>query len=269
MTSEQLVGQYIPTVGAAGVLAGLIIGGFKWANASVASNLRDSVALWLLGEPGQSSWSLAASRVFDALYGAAYFSRRAVIANLSISVLATGAAVFALLARRWSLNGAVLVGIATLGFVYLLPILLASYVKARWFSRRIAQAPSTLLALALLAVDLLLTVVVWAAWLIFLVLVSPQGENFLNGGLYFLAFVGYASKPILIASLLPSLLVALVVAALIARRLCVRLAPFLGRASKLLSKERVEKEPLSLVGEVLAALVFTFVCIYGLATGVA
>ena len=269
MTSEQLVGQYIPTVGAAGVLAGLIIVGFKWANSSVAPSLRDSVALWILGEPGQSNWSLAASRVFDALYGATYFSRRAVVVNLCVSMLATGAAVFALLARRWSLNEAVLSGLISLGFVCLLPILFASYLKARWFSRRLARGPSPLLASALLAVELLLTAFIWAAWIILLILIPPHGDNPLKGGLYFLVFVNYAAKPILLASLLPSLLIALVVAAVVARKACIRVAPFLSRASKLLSKERVEKEPLSLVGEVLAALVFMFVCVYGLATSVA
>lgn len=263
MTTEQLVGQLIPTVGAAGVLAGIIIGAFKWANQSIATGLRDSVALWILGEPGQGTWSLAASRVFTALYGTEYFSRRALIANLIIAAVATASAFFALLARRWPLDQVVWLALASLGVAYLLPVLFASYLKARWFARSLAQSESTVSALAMLALDLILTALLWASWIGLLLFIPPHGDNPLKAPLHFVAFVPYAFKPVLVASLLPSLLVALVVAALATRQVCIRAAPILGRASRLFNKERVEKEPLSLVGEVLAGLVFILVSAYG------
>jgi hypothetical protein len=55
----------------------------------------------------------------------------------------------------------------------------------------------------------------------------------------------------------------------VAQKLYVNAAPLPGLASKLLNKDRIEKEPLSLIDEIFAALVFLFVCTYGLFTGVA
>ena len=83
MTSEQFLGQYIPTVGVAGVVAAIIIAGLKWANQSLATDLRDGVSLWILGEPGQASWSTVISRVFGSVYGRSYFSRRAVVSAVT------------------------------------------------------------------------------------------------------------------------------------------------------------------------------------------
>lgn len=277
MTSEQLFGHYIPTVGAAGFLAGLIIGGFRWANQTVALDIRDSVALWILGEPDRSSWSLVAARVFEALYGAVYFSRRALIVNFYVCIAATGYAMFTIQTQDRSdasLEQSVLVG---LGLFYVFPVLLFSYLKTRYFSRRLAAAPGTRNAVVVLVIDLFLTALIWIVWLIILsfpVLFNDElpGEAETVRALLvvpwlMMAMDGYRSAteygPVLVAPFFPSLLVGLVLATLGAQKLYVSTSSLLGNASKFLSKERIEKEPISLIGEVLATLVFLFVCAYG------
>lgn len=65
------------------------------------------------------------------------------------------------------------------------------------------------------------------------------------------------------SDIFPTLLVGLVLGTVGAQKLYISTSSLLGGASKYLSKERIEKEPISLVGEVLAALVFLFVCAYG------
>ncbi len=281
MTSEDLFSHYIPTIGPAGVLAGLIIGGFRWANHTVASDIRDSVALWILGEPDRSSWSLAAARVFEALYGAVYFSRRALIVNLCVCIAATGYAMFTIQTQDRSdasLEQSVLVG---LGLFYVFPVLLFSYLKTRYFSRRLAAAPGTRNAVVVLVIDLFLTALIWTVWLIivfFAVLFNDKllGEDetveilrtlvvlpWLMMGLMDTDEFAIEYSTVLLAPFFPTLLVGLVLGTVGAQKLYISTSSLLGGASKYLSKERIEKEPISLVGEVLAALVFLFVCAYG------
>jgi len=281
MTSEDLFSHYIPTIGPAGVLAGLIIGGFRWANHTVALDIRDSVALWILGEPDRSSWSLAAARVFEALYGEVYFSLRALIVNLCVCIAATGYLMYSVQTQDRSGVGpepAVIAVIVGLGLFYVFPVLLFSYLKTRYFSQRLAAAPSTRNAVVVLVIDIFLTALIWIQWLInvsFALVVSSKllGEVEIVQTLVILPLVmmglmdtdefAIEYSTVLLAPFFPSLLVGLVLATVGAQKLYVSTSSFLGGASKYLSKERIEKEPISLVGEVLAALVFLFVCAYG------
>lgn len=277
MTSEDLFSHYIPTIGPAGVLAGLIIGGFRWANHTVALDIRDSVALWILGEPDRSSWSLAAARVFEALYGEVYFSLRALIVNLCVCIAATGYLMYSVQTQDRSGVGIELAIIVGLALFYVLPVLLFSYLKTRYFSQRLAAAPSTRNAVVVLVIDIFLTALIWIQWLInvsFALVVSSKllGQDEIVGTLVLLPLVmmGFDTdkfaiqySTVLLAPFFPSLLVGLVLATVGAQKLYVSTSSFLGGASKYLSKERIEKEPISLVGEVLAALVFLFVCAYG------
>jgi hypothetical protein len=275
MTFEGFAGHYIPTAGSACFLAGIIIGAFKWANQTIASDLRDSVALWILGETSNGGWPLAASQVFEALYGPSYFSRRIFIVNLCFSAIATGMAFFLLLTGPASSDEAsyYIIALIMINFFYLFPVLLVSYIKARWLARNLAKAKNPLWAMAILAIDLFLTALIWAALIGLILLPAQTGIDSPLMNLLALPFVVFSFSPehyqdqyipIFIASWLPSILVAFVVAAIVAQRFYLGAAPLLGRASRVLSRERIEKEPLSLIGEVIAALVFIFVCAYGL-----
>ena len=126
-------------------------------------------------------------------------------------------------------------------------------------------------------IDLFFTALIWIVWLsiIFVYLwvenELPREDETVRSLLVFpwivMALDAYRSVteygPVLVAPFFPSLLVGLVLATVGAQKLYVRTSSLLGGASKYLSKERIEKEPISLVGEVLAALVFLFVCAYG------
>jgi hypothetical protein len=263
VNTEQLIGTYVPTVGAAGVLAGLLIAGFKWANQSLATDIREGVSLWLLGAPSQPRASLIAARAFNAVYGANYFSRRAFVVNLAIAAMATVASAVALLLARWPMESHVWLSLGSLWLIYLLPILCFCYIKARWFSARLSQSITASRAALLLVADFMSSALIWVGWLTVLFLLPP-GDNALKSPLYLLTFASNVAQSVFVGSLIPSLLVTLVAAAILARRLYLRVSPILGRVSPFLSKERIEKEPLTLIGEVFAAVVFVLVCTYGL-----
>lgn len=268
MTSEQFFGNYIPMVGAAGFLAGLILTGFKWVNQTVALDLRESVALWILGEPNRSSWSFTVAKIFEALYGTTYLSGRALVVNSSVCIAITGVVIFS--SRSQFVDHDDFLILALLDVFYVIPVLFFSYLKSRWFVRRLATTNNTLRAVVILAIDLLCTGLLWTAW-IGIIYFSAQFDSDGNVGIWVMplvviSFGAYQFVPLFAAVLFPSFLIALVVATLVAQRLHVYAASFLGRVSRFLSKERIEKEPISLIGEVLAALAFIFVCAFGLLT---
>src|SRR5450631_3718072 len=100
----------------------------------------------------------------------------------------------------------------------------------------------------MLAIDLFVTAMSWVGWigLLFLVFLTDADGKlavFLLGPLTVVAFGARQFNPIFYASFFPSLLIAFVVATIVAQKLYVGVAPLLGRASKLLSKDRIEKEP--------------------------
>jgi len=273
---QQLFGALIPTIGTAISVAALVIAAFRWANRSVAEDLRDSVSLWILGEPGpQTNWPYMTTALFHAMYGSKYFSRRSVGFTLICSLIAAVAGLIPFLRLVAGHHEA----IDPLGALYLLavtfcclaPVFFITYLKARWFQRRIIRSRTELAAISLLGADLLVTALILTG-LLDLVLFHFGGWLLSVDELAvfaFIAFVESLSSPVVISSAVPSVLVALAAAAGISQKLVVRVAPLLGRASRFFSKERVEREPLILIGEVLGAVVFVVICLFGVFSGAA
>ena len=273
MTPQQLLGAQIPTIATAVSVAALVIAAFRWANRSVAEDLRDSVSLWILGEPGpQANWSRVTTTLFQVMYGPSYLSARAVGFSVGCTLIAAVAGLVPFLlmvGEPFDPLGALYLLAVTFGC--LAPVFFTTYLKARWLQRRIIRSRTEFAAIALLGADLLVTALIMTV-LLNLVLFRFGGWLLAVDQLAifaFLAFVESLSSPVVISASIPSVLVALAAAAGISQRLVVRVAPHLGRASKFFSKERVEKEPLILIGEVLGALVFVAICLFGVFSGAA
>jgi hypothetical protein len=256
--------KLLPIPGTAVALAALTYKIGEYLNKTVSADVRTGVSLWIRGVNPVFDWHVAALELFQRLFGKKYLSVKCLSTTLTITV-AFGVLFFLLFGsyeepsssadiaalepnnvwRKW---GWISLLLSLLSFNLLFDYLAVS--KSRLLLGLSARLVNSIWLLgALLLADMVLSVcIVVSGLFVYSVLTSPAE---------YIADVSWGFETELISLALPlvhSVWMFLFVIAVLAARGIVWLGGRLSRLSKFLSDERIEKEPITLVGEFAAAL---------------
>lgn len=272
MKIEDLLFTHFSTAGTALTLAGAIVVSFSWANKTISSDLRESVSLWLLGVPGEARLSFVMFEIVKSLFGEKLLSKRAVKALMISEVIL----IFTILIWNTRTKATGLFALTLdeqLTFLFFMvmftaPIQLLGYMKSRWIFNRVNMSMGACRLTALLILDIVSQAIIFVA--VFFLL--PAALSILWNLPTFSKYLIRGELEIMIQALiiiffvaLPPTLISLVAgASLFLRRTYVSITRYSGFLSRYVSQERIEKEPLKIIGEVIAAVVFLGTCALGL-----
>lgn len=263
-------------MGLAVTLCGTVYVDFAYLNRTVDQDIREEVALWLLGEVHPTPWPVLARRVFNGLFGKATWTRRGawsivVFVYFFASALFFWGNDFVLLGRverggGWynTVDISDWFGLWSMLALFTIPPQFLLVPKSRWLLSVLGKRPVALL-IPVILLEVFLTLATIFAWQRLAKLPYRLGLPYyseLLANYHFrldISFVEMTASYISVSWLFIAL------AALIIRIAYVRLGRMFGIVSGVLSKERIAKEPLKLIGEAIAGLVFILVCLYGLA----
>lgn len=277
---EKLLSQQISTIGLAITIAGIVIAIFKWANNTVSEEIKDNVALWILGEHRELEWNKAAVEIYKIVFGRRSWSIRSIFV-VAVTTTLIGFASYVWLTKITEGKLALISGGPTEWLVvtpflaiYSLPVALLSAAKTRFLLERIANATNLLFAASWLAIDIALYAGVAYGWFeILLGIPVSSDENtsriYEIGDTIGSVFMISVAFPLtlfsaLAATILPSFLGCIVFGTLAVKYAYAITSRMSGRLSNILSRQRLEKEPVLLIGEMIAGSVFLIICVMGL-----
>lgn len=255
----------------------LIYGAFRYINRTVSADIRLRIALWMLGSDAHPRWHYYIPKVFTGLFGDKIFSWKAFRVTASIALLIgmlinltvffSSSNVIRVLYTELPIWG--WVALPSFLLVYNFPFEHVSLTKTRWLMNLAYHRPDSIRRfLLLLCADLTLALVIAACSSIMLY----WAWDWVSFGLFRLfgpsSFVttvklGYYEGRV--TSVLPfvhSFWIAVSVLVLLLSRTFIWVSRRVPILTRFLNEDRVEREPITLIGEITAAAYLLSVVVF-------
>lgn len=270
---------YIPTVGLAVSSAVIVIAIFRWANATISPQLRDRIGLWLMGEPGAATWHVPVLTAIDRIFGTRALSLHRFVAIIIETTLAAAGAYLwrnvYIVDRTWAtmaLSWSELRTYSAILFFFAVPVQLMGWNFTIWSLHRMLPWRQFWGAICTPLVDFIALTVVYIFWNNIVLLprallyggyvkstLLAKYAAYLDDNYWVVNYVG----PINILTMTPLLWVVVACAVAIAAQSARSVSIRFGKISHWLDPKRIEQEPLQLIGEITAALLFLIILAFG------
>ena len=280
-----IIVKLVPSTLSAALAAGLVIAVFRYLNATVNERLRESVSYWILGEVPALNWREQASNLIDKFFGTHHFSWKCFVRSCLVSYIlsfliftsinslfshyATGRSIYEPKGENLGDPRVWVVLFYTVTLISLLPDYF-SLLKTRVLLRIAARTHRRTIILLLVLIDLCLSALLIT---LSLKLFATYWEaldqfgsffQFINNQIadHFFVYLVYI-LPIFLSAFLPSMWLYLYLISGVAVKVAFKFSKGVARLSPWLSIERIDKDPLNLIGECAGAITFAAVCLLG------